>query len=522
MKAFESAVKSSRNLYTGYCGIESEEFEIQINNLRELATKTNTNNYIFLASQLINMYIKTQYDDKLKTYHINDEVFKCCLFISTVLNRKENKANNIIDVKDKTIPELLMVGDVIAHLSGKIMINTTFDFINFICDEESINDETRDNAITLVKNCILSNYYYNTYSDIFAAACIFYSDDSIDTLMSHSKLYQYYREDIEDVLSLIDYIISNGKKGKIREKDKILNIIPFDGKKIEIDLKSLKSEIGKGTYGKVYKAKIGNSQVAIKKQVFSMSSIVEIAAMRTLKHANIQTIKSFSFIEDIVLINMQLQKQSLENLIYSSHDRKESYKYWSNIWQLDEGSKFKLIQQSIRYKYTKQMIQGLAYIHENGIIHGDIKPSNLLISQSQILKIADFGLSQLFIKGNDDYKKRSTMVYSPFYRDPNILCNSVEELSSAIYSMEADIWAAAIVIMEMETGCVPFYGEESEEKILRSIHNASLATNPIIKKIYGINMNPIKNIKLRSILSRMLIMNPISARIRADEILLSI
>lgn len=101
------------------------------------------------------------------------------------------------------------------------------------------------------------------------------------------------------------------------------------------------------------------------------------------------------------------------------------------------------------------------------MIHGDIKPENILVSHEGQLKLMDFGLSLTYSvplrEGNNlerDYARYALVAYDQAtrtascstshaleYRDPNV--------KTLAYSFEADVWAAAVVLMEMETGVLP-------------------------------------------------------------------
>ncbi|KAI8899160.1 kinase-like domain-containing protein [Globomyces pollinis-pini] len=103
-------------------------------------------------------------------------------------------------------------------------------------------------------------------------------------------------------------------------------------------------------------------------------------------------------------------------------------------------------------KYFQQLILGIEYLHECGIAHRDIKPDNMLISSDGTVKIVDFGVSEMFSKGNDKFKKTagSPAFYAPEY------CNlSHGDLSA----MAADIWAMGVTLYSMVFGKIPFTGK---------------------------------------------------------------
>lgn len=82
---------------------------------------------------------------------------------------------------------------------------------------------------------------------------------------------------------------------------------------------------------------------------------------------------------------------------------------------------------------VKQMLEGLAYLHHMGILHRDIKGSNLLINNKGELKIADFGLARVFEKSQaQDYTNR---VITLWYRPPELL------LGATAYGPAVDIWS---------------------------------------------------------------------------------
>lgn len=106
----------------------------------------------------------------------------------------------------------------------------------------------------------------------------------------------------------------------------------------------------------------------------------------------------------------------------------------------------------IKHLY-KQAVEGLDYLHSEGICHRDIKPSNLLVDQNMDLKICDFGSAKT-LRQNES---KSCYVCTRYYRAPENLMGCAE------YSTKIDIWAAAAVFCEFRTSSPVFTGNNTKE-----------------------------------------------------------
>lgn len=89
---------------------------------------------------------------------------------------------------------------------------------------------------------------------------------------------------------------------------------------------------------------------------------------------------------------------------------------------------------------ARQMFKGLNYLHQNFIVHRDIKPPNLLISSNGVLKIIDFGLSKRIIHDN---KLMTPGMMTLWYQPPEIL------LQAPSYGIGVDLWSAGCVLGEL-------------------------------------------------------------------------
>ena len=110
----------------------------------------------------------------------------------------------------------------------------------------------------------------------------------------------------------------------------------------------------------------------------------------------------------------------------------------------------------------KQIGEGISYLHSFGIIHRDIKPDNILITNKNEIKIIDFGLSKII--GNTE--KTNEGYGTLHYAAPEILLRIP-------YGKEIDIWALGILLFYILTGRNPFIGinedDLAEQIVLKSI-----------------------------------------------------
>lgn len=97
--------------------------------------------------------------------------------------------------------------------------------------------------------------------------------------------------------------------------------------------------------------------------------------------------------------------------------------------------------------YVLQIMNGVKYLHQNKIIHRDLKLGNFFLSDKMELKVGDFGLAA---KLEFDSEKRHTVCGTPNYIAPEILENR------SGHSYEVDVWSIGVIIYTLTVGRPPF------------------------------------------------------------------
>eukprot|EP01012_Entosiphon_sulcatum_P030961 TRINITY_DN3856_c0_g1_i1.p1 TRINITY_DN3856_c0_g1~~TRINITY_DN3856_c0_g1_i1.p1 ORF type:complete len:529 (-),score=95.77 TRINITY_DN3856_c0_g1_i1:177-1763(-) len=212
----------------------------------------------------------------------------------------------------------------------------------------------------------------------------------------------------------------------------------------DIDLSGWKkgNVLGKGSFGCVYLGLLkGGKFVAVKQVEFGNQSQDaddmlstfqhELNLMKRLRHRNIVRYLGSEYSHSENVLNIFIE-----------------YVPGGSLASISQ--KFKSLDMETTRVYTRQILEGLAYLHENEIIHRDIKGDNILVDDNGIIKLADFGCSKKLDALCSKTHGCNTMVGTAYWMAPEVITNEQG------YGTKADIWSVGCTVVEMLTAKPPW------------------------------------------------------------------
>jgi serine/threonine-protein kinase len=246
----------------------------------------------------------------------------------------------------------------------------------------------------------------------------------------------------------------------------------------------VKKELGRGGMGAVYLAEqpgLGR-EVAIK-QLVASAAADPVSLKRFLQEAQVMARTSHP---NLVQVH-DLELMGTENYIVLEFVRGKSLRE-----RLNEGP----ISPPQVFAVMHGVLQALDYAHKRAIVHRDMKPENVLLSEDGMVKVADFGIARL----TDDTgvggtaTKTGTTVGTPQYMSP-------EQVASSKVDGRSDLYSAGIMFYELVTGQPPFTASEADGPFTLMAKHVQAPPKP--PSVFQPGLDPVlEQLILRSIAKR--------------------
>jgi serine/threonine protein kinase len=246
--------------------------------------------------------------------------------------------------------------------------------------------------------------------------------------------------------------ITNGTPAKTRRANGSSSPAKREEKPKAQDVAELKDYqlgdcLGKGAFGSVYRAlNWGTGETVAVKQIkladLPKSELrvimLEIDLLKNLDHPNI--VKYQGFVKTPETLNIILE-------------------YCENGSLHSISKNFGRFPENLVGLYMSQVLHGLLYLHEQGVIHRDIKGANILTTKQGLVKLADFGVASRTTGLHE-----SSVVGTPYWMAPEVI-----ELSGA--TTASDIWSLGCTVIELLDGKPPYHALQPMPALFRIVND---------------------------------------------------
>lgn len=234
-----------------------------------------------------------------------------------------------------------------------------------------------------------------------------------------------------------------------------------------IDLYDVRAKLGEGTFGQVHQGtfKPTGTAVALKEIIvrerdegMPITALREIKIMKALNHPNV-----------LGLLDMAVKRSDRGR----SGERRRSTFYMVMTY-MDHDLCGLLHNRNVRFTlghiklYMSQLLQGVQFMHEQHVMHRDIKSANVLVGNDGSIKLADFGLARKYYEAppttltvTPAQRKYTPKVVTRWYRPPELL------LGEQFYTPAIDMWGVGCIFGEFFKRQVILPGTSDSDQLLR-------------------------------------------------------
>ncbi|XP_054894882.1 TRAF2 and NCK interacting kinase a isoform X8 [Poeciliopsis prolifica] len=221
----------------------------------------------------------------------------------------------------------------------------------------------------------------------------------------------------------------------------------------EIDLSALKDPsgifdlvelVGNGTYGQVYKGRhIRTGQLAAIK-------VMDVATDEEEEiKSEINMLKKYSNHRNIATyfgVFIKKQPPGIDDQLWLVME----FCGAGSVTDLIKNTKGNSLKEDWNAYICREILRGLAHLHQHKVIHRDIKGQNVLLTENAEVKLVDFGVSAQMDR---TVGKRNTFIGTPYWMAPEVI--ACDENPEATYDCKSDLWSLGITAIEMAEGAPP-------------------------------------------------------------------
>lgn len=242
----------------------------------------------------------------------------------------------------------------------------------------------------------------------------------------------------------------NCRETPVKETHRVVRTEDHNGNKM-INEYVRECKIGTGSYGKVvlHRNSKDGKRYAIKAFHKSRLSKLRVAPSET---AMTDVLREVSIMK-------KLDHPNIVNLVEVIDDPETDYfymvlEYVEGRWICEGSGPPGGIGEATARRYFRDVVAGLMYLHSHNIVHGDIKPENLLVDSNGRVKICDFSVSRSFEDDNDELRRSPG---TPVFTAPECC------LGLTYHGKAADVWALGVTLYCLVLGRYPFIGETLQD-----------------------------------------------------------
>jgi len=246
------------------------------------------------------------------------------------------------------------------------------------------------------------------------------------------------------------------KKNYTLVQDPLLVDVPiFDNYKV-LEPVLIYAKLNKGNMGVIYKGRHLRLNIDVAVKIMIPPAQAESDTQTTFANRFIREAQTAAGIihQNLIHVFDVKAQHGINYLIMEFVDGETADERLKRMGKLSEYQAFEII---------KEATEGLAEAHARGIVHRDIKPDNIMISQEGKVKVMDLGLAKAF-DNRKNQKLEKTVVGmimgTPFFMSP-------EQTFSSDIGPESDVWSMGVTLFNLLSNNLPFRGENIEDLIVK-------------------------------------------------------